>query len=432
MTSRDEAWSALQRIEEHGEFATTVLRDGAADGTADEREDKFVRTIVLGVLRWRSLLDALIETLSERAIKKLDQRVVQILRIGIFQLLEMNAPPYAVLSETVDLANRHAKRAKGFVNAVLRKASSTDLRSLIPAGTGIREAAVRFAHPPWMLQRWRKFYGEARMLAIAEANQRHSFPDLLINTQRWSVDAAATELNRRGVAVERSMLTERALKLSGSTRELADLIEGGFMYAMDEGSIAVASLVPSNGATVLDLAAAPGGKSLVMSLDGRSVVSHDLSLPRLLALKRTAERFGLPVRIVTGNGELPPFVDQSFDVVLLDAPCSATGTLRKSPEIKWRLTETMLAPLASLQRHLLARALDLTRSECIYSTCSLEPEENEEIVGAVLSTRSDFDRADISENADAGVRAWIGNGVLHLTPESGADGFTAIRLRRRV
>jgi len=427
VTSRDEAWALLQRIEEKGEFATTVLRDGAGDG----QEDRFVRTIVLGVLRWRSLLDALIESLAERPIKKIDQRVVQILRIGIFQLLEMNAPAYAAISETVELAGRQARRAKGFVNAVLRKASTTDLRSLIPPGNGIREVAVRLAHPPWMLQRWRKEFGEARMLAIAQANQRHSFPDLLVNTQRWTVDAAAAELTEKGVAFERSELSARALKLSGSTRELADLIEGGFIYPMDEGSMAVASLVPSNADTVLDLAAAPGGKSLAMALDGRRVISHDLSLSRLLPLKRTAQRLALPVQIATGNGELPPFVDRSFDVVLLDAPCSATGTLRKSPEIKWRLTESMLPAFAELQRRLLARALDLTRSECIYSTCSLEPEENQHVVDAVLSTRTDFERADIAENASGNVRAWIEDGILHLTPESGADGFTAIRLRRR-
>ena len=428
MTSRDQAWAALQKIEEEGAFATTALRDGAAA----EAEDKFLRTLVLGVLRWRSLLDALIEQLSERPIRKLDQRVAQILRIGIFQLLEMNSPPYAVLSETVDLADRHARRAKGFVNAVLRKASASDLRSFIPAGNGIREAAVRLAHPPWMLQRWRKLFGEARMLAIAEANQRHSFPDLLINTQRWTVDEAAAELGRRGIVAEPSMLFEAALKLAGSTRELADLLENGSVYPMDEGSMVVASLLPSEVRTVLDFAAAPGGKSLVMALDARTVVSHDLSLQRLLPLKRSAERFGLPRRIVTGNGELPAFPDQSFDAVLIDAPCSATGTLRKSPEIKWRLTESILPAFARLQRQLLARALDLSRTECIYSTCSLEPEENEDIVAAVLGSRTDFERVDISENADAGVQEWIQDGILHLTPESGADGFTAIRLRRRV
>jgi len=428
VTSRDEAWNALQRIEEKGEFATTVLRDNASG----EHDDKFVRTIVLGVLRWRSLLDALIEQLAERPIRKLDQRVVQILRMGIFQLLEMNAPAYAVLSETVDLANRHAKRAKGFVNAVLRKASSTDLRSLLPAGNGIREAAVRLAHPPWMLERWRKSFGEARMLAIAEANQRHSFPDLLVNTLRWSVDEAAAELARRGIAAERSILSAYALKLAASSRDVADLIEEGFVYPMDEGSMVIASLMPSRAQSVLDFAAAPGGKSLVMSLDGRKVVSHDLSLQRLLPLKRTADRFGLPSRIVTGNGELPPFRDQQFDVVLLDAPCSATGTIRKNPEIKWRLTESMLPGFATLQRQLLSKALDLTWVECIYSTCSLEPEENEEVVGAVLSSRTEFERVGISEKADENIRSWIEDGILHLTPESGADGFTAIRLRRRV
>ncbi|HWW63057.1 MAG TPA: RsmB/NOP family class I SAM-dependent RNA methyltransferase, partial [Thermoanaerobaculia bacterium] len=165
---------------------------------------------------------------------------------------------------------------------------------------------------------------------------------------------------------------------------------------------------------ILDLAAAPGGKTMYMTSRGARVVSNDISITRLRPLRHR--------RIVVSDARHAPFRRQ-FDVVLLDAPCSATGTIRKNPELKWRLREIQLAHFASLQRELLTSALALAREAVVYSTCSLEPEENDAVVAG-------FALDDAAKYVPPGAARWVENGVLRLTPESGADGFTAFVVRK--
>ena len=377
MTERERAFHLLRRIERESAYASILLHD----------ETGFVRTVVLGVLRWRSRLDQAIATLAERSIKKLDPNVVDILRIGVYQLMFMDVAPYAAVSESVDLAARYAKRARGFVNAILRRASQTDLKSLA------KDPATRTAHPQWLLDRWIRMYGEQRAIAIAEANQQLSFPDVFTN----SPPAGA----------EPSKLVPGIFKLTGSSAN----VEG---WALDEGSGVIADLAASTSKDILDLAAAPGGKTIVMASRGADVVSNDISIARLRPL------IGRSQEIVVSDGRRPPF-RKKFETVLLDASCSATGTIRKNPEIKWRLRESDLQSFTALQSELLASAKQLASRYVVYSTCSLEPEENDAIVaGSKL--------ADVAKFVNPEVARWVKEGVLRLTPESGADGFTAFVL----
>ena len=205
-------------------------------------------------------------------------------------------------------------------------------------------------------------------------------------------------------------------KLTGSSVDV-----GGFV--LDEGSAVIADIAAAAGDDVLDLAAAPGGKSLVMRSRGARVVSNDISTARLRPLMRRSDS------IIVSDGRFPPFARQ-FRVVLLDAPCSATGTIRKNPEIKWRLREDDLMSFAALQKQLLASALDLGAETVVYSTCSLEPEENDAVVDDVLRGRSDFVRTGVAKFVNANVARWVENGVLRLTPDAGTDGFTATTLSR--
>jgi 16S rRNA (cytosine967-C5)-methyltransferase len=192
---------------------------------------------------------------------------------------------------------------------------------------------------------------------------------------------------------------------------------------MDEGSAVIAAIASNAGKEILDLAAAPGSKTLYMTRRGGArVVSNDLSLSRLMPLIRGASLPEEDRRIVVSDARRPPF-GREFDVVLLDAPCSATGTIRKNPELKWRLQEKDLASFAALQKEMLAAALQLARRFVVYSTCSLEPEENDAVVAACGARL-----ADASGFVPPGAGAWVENRVLRLTPESGADGFTAFVL----
>lgn len=414
MNAREHAFAVLQRVELDGAFAAPLLDDA----------EPFARALTLGVIRWRARLDAIIAKLAARPPRKIDQRVLQILRIGVYQILDMDVAPHAAVNETVQLAARHAPRARGFVNAVLRKATSMERSAL---DQGLREDEL-LAHPPWLLDRWTRAFGSERAHAIAAANQQLSYPDVLVNTARTDPDTVRQRLAERGIAAEQSPLHGSMLRLRAGTAELAEEIEQGLLYAMDEGSAIVASL--ARGPRVLDLTAAPGGKSLAMRLRGLDVVSNDASLSRLLPLRTAHARiFGADARLTVSDGRKPPFRG-GFDSILLDAPCSATGTIRKNPEVKWRVDATSFGAFASLQRELLHAALDLAPAECIYATCSLEPEENEDVVRKVLEHHDDYELFDLADTVPATVRAWTAGGALRLTPESGADGFTAFGMRQ--
>lgn len=378
MSDRERALHLLQRIERENLYASLLLMG----------ETGFVRTVVLGVLRWRSRLDFVIEHYAQRTLKKLDPPVVDALRIGVYQLLFMDVPAYAAVSETVDLA---PKRARGFVNAVLRKASEP----VEPP-----DVATRTAHPRWLLDRWSNVFGAQRAARIAAANQELSYPDVL------SLGGAAPP------DAEPSKLVPELWKLHGSSAEL----DREHFHPMDEGSAVIAAIARACGDDILDMAAAPGGKTIYMRHRGARVVANDVSPTRMRPLLARG------ANAVVSDGRRPPF-NRKFEVVLLDAPCSATGTIRKNPEIKWRLRESDLAGFAKLQRELLASAVTLASRYVVYSTCSLEPEENDAVVEGL-------ERADAAEFAPEGARAWVENGVLRLTPESGADGFTCFVLKR--
>ncbi len=425
MNEREEALNRLRRLETRGNYGSFERSEGR-----DARDLAFIRTLVLGVVRWRSTLDFLILQLSGRSVEQIDPEVLEILRLGIYQLMEMDVPDYAAVSEMVDLAAKRAPRAKGFVNAVLRKATRSELRAMLPAGQDPRSLGVRWSHPDWLVERWSRAFGRERGERIIKANQELSWPDLLVNTARIAMDELETRLQDRGVACSRSPLVAGVLRLRESTRSVAEEIEAGLVYPMDEGSVIIASLVePSD--RVLDLAAAPGGKSLALALRGAEVISHDVSIERLALLGMTASKMlSRRPRMVVGDGGRPPFRGR-FRSVLLDAPCSASGIIRKHPEIRWRLSEELIRRHAAEQRRLLTAALDLTGSICIYSTCSMEPEENDSVVREVLRGRNDFRVAPIQASMESSIAPWIDRGILRLTPDSGADGFTAIRLERK-
>ncbi|HSP34357.1 MAG TPA: transcription antitermination factor NusB [Thermoanaerobaculia bacterium] len=379
VNERQRALDVLRRIERESLYASIALLG----------ESGFVRTLVLGVLRWRSRLDHAIETFAARKLNKIDSLTVDVLRIGVYQLHFMDVAKYAAVSETVNMA---PKRARGFVNALLRRAAEG-----LPQPP---DTATRYAHPHWLFDRWSRTYGADRAARIAEANQQLSYPDVLALSGPPPPPAAP------------STLVDGIYKLSESTAEL----DRTDFYPMDEGSAVIAAIATNAGEEILDMAAAPGGKTLYAKWCGARVTSSDVSIRRLQPL------VGRQRRLLVADGRRPPF-RKRFPVVLLDAPCSATGTIRKNPEIKWRLREDDIRQFAKLQRELLESALGIGET-VMYSTCSLEPEENDAVV-------SGLKREDITPLVPEGARRWVDDGVLRLTPESGADGFTCFVLRSR-
>lgn len=415
MNERAESSRIVARVED-GAFAQPLI---AALPTHRE----IVRAHVIGSLRWQGRSDHLIERLSDRRITKIDRALLRILRLALHELMEMNSAQHAVVSEWVSIARREAARASGFANAVLRRATREDLRSLLPEGDGDEAIAVRLSHPIWLVKRWTARFGREEAIAILEENQRESRPDILVRPDR--IDEVRRRLGEEGIEFSDSPFASGMLRLSRAARSLDDLVAAGVVHGLDEGSAAVAMLLPDS-RSVLDVAAAPGSKSLVLRARGMAVTSCDVSPARTFLMRRLLERSGA-TRVVTADGRALPF-RRSFESALLDAPCSATGTIRKNPEVKWRLRESDLPRFVQLQSELIASVAPAAGEWLLYSTCSLEAEENDDVIRNFLETSDAFETTTWTDHSPS---LRVERARLTISPSTGADGFTVHLLRRR-
>jgi len=417
MSARVQAYRAVEQLDRSEGFITPLLSN------SPDRET--VHAHVVGMFRWRGQLDFLIEQYAGRSLKKLDDSTLRVLRLALHELRFMRSAQHAVVSEWVTIATRFSQRSTGLVNALLRRATRESPDSLLPKGDSAAELAVRFSHPEWMVRRWLTGFGIEETKAILGQNQMESSPDIFVDLSRVTIEEVELFLDRQAIPFERSQLLPSMLRIKGSTSPLASFISSGSVHPLDEGSAAVAFSVPS-AATIIDLAAAPGGKSLLLASRGMKVISNDISFGRTVLMKTILSRGSRTPHVVTSDGTQPPF--RMTEGVLLDAPCSATGTLRKNPEVKWRLQEEELKGFADVQKGLLRSALKFSSRFCVYSTCSLEPEENDEVIASVLSEVPGFE---VSTRFDLSSLKALRGSRLFFSPASGTDGFFVHLLERR-
>jgi len=320
--AREIAFRVLQRVHGGG-YATDLLRRESGDA----RDLALAESITLGCLRYQSQLDYLIEYFSGRKQPKLDDEVRIALRMGIFQLRYLDRiPAHAAVAESVELVKQaHKRSAAGFVNAVLRKVNRSPI--------AWPDKATELSLPAWMLERWQQQYGEQAAHAIARAALEQ--PEAAINP-------------------------DTGRQQDPGAQSIVPLLEIQHV---------------TGGMTVLDLCAAPGNKTAQILALGAHVVAADRYLKRLTEVPQTAQRV-----VLDAATDLP--FKAKFDRILVDAPCSGTGTLARNPEIKWRLRESDLPRFAALQRKILETALPHLKpgGRLVYATCSLEREENEAIV----------------------------------------------------
>ena len=367
----------------------------ARQGLHDERDRALLLEIVSGTLRMRGALDYQIAMRTQRPLHKLDEAVLRVLRAGAFQLLHLSRlPAAAVINDSVELTRRAGKSsAAGLVNAVLRRLSR-ERDSL----TWPDDPAVVHSHPKWLVDRWRGRFGDEAALAWLQFNNRPAALCLAVNRQQTTREAVARELAATGVITEPTSRSPHGLLvIDGHPLAHAAFAEGRVLV-QDEASQLIAQLVEAPvSATVLDLCASPGGKTLHLSAGvGPTgvVIATDVRPRRVRMLRRTIDRCRLTntrLVLVPADGPLP-FRDEAFDAILIDAPCSGLGTVRRDPDIKWKRIPDDLPRFAAAQRRLLDRAAPLTRrgGRLIYSTCSSEPEENEEVVEAFLRDHRGF------------------------------------------
>ncbi len=415
--ARVAAFDVLSRVATEEAFASDLLASPRYDHLSRE-DHALARELVLGVLRWQIRLDFLIERYARRALDKLDPEVLTALRLGLYQLKFLSrVPPHAAINESVNLVKQRGQRsAAPFVNALLRAAQrekDPDLDRAIE--DPLERLSVETAHPAWLLRRWIERFGEEETRETALANNAAPRVAFRFNTRRASEARTREWLAEHNISIRDSELAPGAAVVeSGSLSPQSEPAREGWVYLQDEASQLVAHLaaIRSNplrerisnlksqisNLKYLDLCAAPGGKTTLLASmlpSSALIVAADLRLHRLRVMKELCARLGADnIHLVQLDAAASaPFDEQAgFDVVLLDAPCSGLGTLRRHPEIKLRMSEDRIARLAELQKRLIVNA---ARRLCVggalvYSVCSTEPEEGEEVVAWFRQNNPEF------------------------------------------
>ena len=450
--ARKAAFDILLAVERGKAHADDLLRERAVDALSpDDRH--LATTLVLGVLRWQIRLDEQLRTLIKKPDAKLDPQVLIALRMGAFQFQFLDrVPAHAAIDESVELTKQSGHRfASGMVNAVLRKLASADsnvapsalkghdrgthpvggsraenaaeiARALAPEGTAV-EIAQTYAHPTWLVERWTRFYGLEAARAICRHGQAQ--PPRIVRIPDASVEA---ELIEAGIGLEPGAILAAAhTVVSGDVTATAAYREDR-VRVQDEGSQLIAELAAcaadDSGRTaesILDACAAPGGKTLILAerSPAARILACESSPQRLAELSRRlapwASRVECRLADVTALKE-----ESAFDLVLADVPCSGTGTLGRNPEIRHRLCPEDLPRHADRQCAILSAALRSVRpgGHVVYSTCSLEPEENEQVVSAVLAENQNARQISLASRIETLAKTGILTG-------SGADRLRA-------
>ena len=347
--------------------------------------------LVLGVLRWQLFLDKILEHFSKRSIETLDTPVRIALRLGLYQLRFLTRiPNSAAVNESVSLVRAaRLNSATAFVNAVLRRAvREPEYDPAADVSDPLEKIAIQTSHPLWLIERWARSFGVDETEAFSRANTAAP-PTVfrVVHTRGDEADVLA-RLREAGATLEASQIVEGAWRVSGATSLLREMSSAGEIYLQDEASQLVAyAMEVKPRERVLDACAAPGGKTTLIAdraNDQAFIVAGDRSATRMATVVATTRLHELKsIRpVILDATESLPFPRETFDRVLVDAPCSGTGTLRANPEIRWRLAPADFAKFAEQQKRIVRKAIEVLKpgGRLVYSTCSVEPEENEQVI----------------------------------------------------
>lgn len=419
----------------------------------------FLTELTYGVIRWRGKLDWVIGHLSKIPLEKIESEILNILRLGLYQILFLSRTPVsAAVNESVELAKKIRRRGEaGFVNAVLR--SSVRQRDEIPypeiAEDPELHISVTQSHPLWLVQRWVKELGVEETLRICTFNNQIPPLTLRVNTLKINRKALMGKLREKGLNPKPTAYSEEGVVLQEPPPTSAlPFLKEGFYVVQDEASQLVSSLLePQPGERILDACAAPGGKTghMAQKMENRGeIYALDLNRKKLHFIDELCQRLEIKiVKTLEADAALPLPVskDLTFDRVLADVPCSGFGTLRRNPDLKWRKGEGDIKRLSELQLSILHNISAYLKKKgiLVYSTCTVFHEENEDVIEKFLATHLEFQLDRIEKVASDG-SAYRPAGAAHregkisffdhdgyfktFPPQDGMDGFFVARLRR--
>nr|WP_099476908.1 16S rRNA (cytosine(967)-C(5))-methyltransferase RsmB [Paenibacillus ihbetae] len=442
---RELAMHVLTQVEQEGAYSNLLLNTALQKAALSKSDAGLATELIYGTISRLNTLDYFLDKYVNKGTRKLQPWVRALLRLSLYQIIYLDRiPDHAVVSEAVNLAKRRGHQGiSGMVNGVLRNILRQKESLAIPADLpAAKRISLQHSHPEWLVERWISQYGPETAEAICAANNEPPAVSVRVNTTMISREEMLKEMEGHGLQAAPSTLSPYGIVVKGAgNMALTDWYREGMISIQDESSMLVAEAVaPEPGMRVLDCCAAPGGKSAHMGelmKDEGSIVANDIHSHKGKLIADQAARLGLDcIRTVTGDAlELPArFEPASFDRILLDAPCSGLGVIRRKPDLKWGKTEEDIREIAALQSKLLDSVSALLRpgGVLVYSTCTIEPQENEGVVTSFVNRHPEFALDETGSLSRLKDNALVRGGGIQILPQHyHSDGFYIARLRRR-
>lgn len=439
--ARGLAVKILTRIEQSDAYLDKLLNSELGNQELNDPDRRLLTELTTGILRWQARLDWVLTGFYHGEFSKCIPVVKNALRVALYQILFLDKIPHAAaVNESVEIVKRlKGERSASVVNGVLRSVIRRLDAITYPEQTSdiSRYLSIMYSHPQWMVRRWLLRYNTEGTTALMKANNSRPHLSLRVNPMRGPVDELIEQLRERGLTPKPSSYLPNLLTIEGLSGIGADkLFQEGWYTIQDEGAVLASRLADAQpGMRVIDLCAAPGGKSTAMAeaMKGQGeIISVDKYDSKLRLIATAAERLGFAgiIHPTAGDArtiELPP-----ADVVLVDAPCSGLGVLSKKPDIKWKRAPEDIDAMAELQRAILENAATLVKpgGHLVYSTCTIEPAENQDVVVAFLAAHPEFELVPADTVLPSSV---VEDGYLQTLPHRhGMDGTFGARLRKRV
>ncbi|WP_166238108.1 16S rRNA (cytosine(967)-C(5))-methyltransferase RsmB [Paenibacillus turpanensis] len=448
-TARELALELLLRVEQEGSYSNLLLHRLLEKHPLDRQETGLATEIAYGTIQRLNTIDYFLNRFVAKGVAKLEPWVRALFRLSFYQLYYLDrVPDHAVVNEAVRIAKERGHQGiSGLVNAVLRNVIRQRAELVVPSSLPAAERiALEHSHPEWLVRRWVERYGEETAAEMCRANNIPPRTSVRVNRLKFDRAALLDKLAELGITAERSAVSEDGVVFAEGSGNAA-LTEGyrqGWYTIQDESSMLVARLVaPEPGMAVLDCCAAPGGKTthLAERMEDRGeLYASDIHPHKRKLIEEQAQRLGFECirTMVSDARELSAkFEANRFDRILLDAPCSGLGVIRRKPDMKWTKKEADITDICSVQDEILQRIHGLLKpgGVLVYSTCTTEPEENERRIREFLQEHPDFALDDISPYLPADVLAAAGcepgSGMLQILPHhTHSDGFFMARLKR--
>lgn len=438
VSARELALKALYKIDTQEGFSNIVLDDILSGQEIKEIDKAFITEIVYGVTSRKLTLDYIVSNFSKIKINKISPWIKNILRIGIYQMIYLDrVPDSAACNESVKLARRYGHKASsGFVNAMLRKVASTEnVLEQVNELNDIDRLSIKYSHPKWLIQKWIEQLGIKLTDELCEANNQKPQISLRVNTLKCNTQDLLILMDKSNIKAEKSKFLENGLIFKHGN-PINDFYKNGYYTVQDEAAMIVSEVLsPKPGEMVADVCSAPGGKTThmaqIMENHGR-IIAMDIYEHRLELINKTAKRLG--IGIIETRLHDATVLDKEFvnkcDKILVDVPCSGLGVIRRKPEIKWKRTHQDLKELAKVQLKILETSSKYLKKEgrMVYSTCTINREENEEIIEEFLKRNSDFELEIINVSKFGLGRE---SKYIQLYPNiHGTDGFFIASIRK--